>query len=43
MGDTEKPAERATAAGRKTYEGFSESERAAMKDRAQELKAGTRG
>jgi uncharacterized protein YdhG (YjbR/CyaY superfamily) len=42
MGDTEKPAERATAAGRKTYEGFSESERAAMKDRAQELKAGTR-
>ena len=42
MSDTRKPAKRATAAGGKTYEGFSDSERAAMKDRAQELKAGTR-
>ena len=42
MGDTQKPAKRTTATGGQTYEGFSDSERAAMKDRAQELKAATR-
>ncbi len=42
MSDTQKPAKRATATGSKTYEGFSGEERAAMKDRAQELKAATR-
>ncbi len=42
MGDPQKSAKRATAAGSKTYEGFSDEERAAMKDRAQELKSATR-
>jgi hypothetical protein len=37
MNDTQKP-----AAGGTTYEGFSAEERAAMKDRAQELKAAAR-
>jgi uncharacterized protein YdhG (YjbR/CyaY superfamily) len=41
MNDTKKSAERATASD-KTYEGFTAEERAAMKDRAQELKAGAR-
>jgi uncharacterized protein YdhG (YjbR/CyaY superfamily) len=39
MADTKK---RTTAAD-KTYEGFTDEERAAMKDRAKELKAATRG
>jgi hypothetical protein len=34
MRDTQKSANRDTATGRKTYEGFSDEERAAMKDRA---------
>ena len=38
MTDTKKSAKRTTASG-KTYEGFTAEERAAMKDRAQELKA----
>ena len=38
MKDTEKSATSTTATG-KTYEGFTAEERAAMKDRAQELKA----
>jgi uncharacterized protein YdhG (YjbR/CyaY superfamily) len=42
MSDTRKPAKRTAATGSKTYEGFSDSERAAMKDRAQELKPATR-
>ena len=42
MSDTRKPAQRTAAPGSKTYEGFSDSERAAMKDRSQELKAATR-
>jgi len=42
MSDTQKSAKRTTATGGQTYEGFSDSERAAMKDRAQELKAATR-
>ena len=42
MSDTRKPAKRTAAAGGQKYEGFSDSERAAMKDRAQELKAVTR-
>jgi uncharacterized protein YdhG (YjbR/CyaY superfamily) len=42
MSDTRKPAKRTAATGGKTYEGFSNSERAAMKDRAQELKSATR-
>ena len=45
MSDTQEPAKRAkraTATGSTTYEGFSGEERAAMKDRAQELKAATR-
>jgi uncharacterized protein YdhG (YjbR/CyaY superfamily) len=42
MKDTKKSAKSATAA--KTYEGFTDEERAAMKERAQELKAtGRRG
>ena len=41
MKDTPKSAKR-TAAKDKTYEGFTEEERAAMKDRAQELKSTTR-
>jgi uncharacterized protein YdhG (YjbR/CyaY superfamily) len=44
MTETKKSARRATTSSRsgKTYEGFTEDERAAMKDRAQELKAGAR-
>ncbi len=42
MRDTQKSAKSDTATGGKTYEGFSDEERAAMKDRAQELKAVTR-
>jgi len=42
MSDTRKPAKLTAATGSKTYEGFSDSERAAMKDRAQELKPATR-
>jgi uncharacterized protein YdhG (YjbR/CyaY superfamily) len=43
MNDTKRPA-RGTAARDKTYEGFTAEERAAMKDRVQELKAaGRRG
>jgi hypothetical protein len=38
MKDTQKSA-RSTPARRKTYQGFTDEERAAMKDRAQELKA----
>jgi hypothetical protein len=41
MKDTQKPAT-STAASGTTYEGFSAEERAAMKDRAQELKAAAR-
>jgi len=41
MTDTQKPARRRTAAS-KTHEGFTAEERAAMKDRAQELKAARR-
>jgi uncharacterized protein YdhG (YjbR/CyaY superfamily) len=40
MNDTQKPARRTAA--RKTTEGFTAEERAAMKDRAQELKASAR-
>ena len=39
--DTQKPAESTTAIG-KTFEGFTDEERAAMKERAQELKAEAR-
>jgi uncharacterized protein YdhG (YjbR/CyaY superfamily) len=39
--DTKKSAKSTTASGR-TYEGFTDEERAAMKDRAQELKASAR-
>ncbi len=42
MGDTQKSAKRTTAAGSQRYEGFSGEERAAMKDRARELKTGAR-
>jgi uncharacterized protein YdhG (YjbR/CyaY superfamily) len=43
MKDTQKPA-KGTTAKNKTYEGFTDEERAAMKDRGQELKAaGRRG
>jgi uncharacterized protein YdhG (YjbR/CyaY superfamily) len=38
MNDTQKPAKGATAKA-KTYEGFTDEERGAMKERAQELKA----
>jgi hypothetical protein len=41
MNDTKKSAKRTTASD-KTYEGFTDEERAAMKARAGELKAGTR-
>jgi hypothetical protein len=41
MNDTKKSAKRTTASD-KTYEGFTAEERAAMKDRAQELKAAAR-
>jgi uncharacterized protein YdhG (YjbR/CyaY superfamily) len=41
MNDTKKSAKGATAAT-KTYEGFTDEERGAMKDRAQELKAAAR-
>ena len=41
MTDTQKPASRRTAKS-KTHEGFTDEERAAMKDRAQELKAARR-
>jgi uncharacterized protein YdhG (YjbR/CyaY superfamily) len=41
MSDTKKAARR-TAAREKTYEGFSDDERAAMKDRGQELKTAAR-
>jgi uncharacterized protein YdhG (YjbR/CyaY superfamily) len=41
MKDTQKSGKRTTAPD-KTYEGFSDEERAAMKDRARELKASTR-
>ena len=37
MNDTKKPAESTTAAG-KTFDGFTDEERAAMKERARELK-----
>ena len=42
MKGTEKSAKGATAGG-KTFEGFTDEERAAMKDHAQELKAAARG
>ena len=43
MKDTRKPAKRTTATG-KTFEGFTDEERAAMKERARELKgAASRG
>jgi uncharacterized protein YdhG (YjbR/CyaY superfamily) len=38
---TQQPAKRTTATG-KTFDGFTDEERAAMKERAQELKAATR-
>ena len=41
MKDTRKPAASATAGG-KTFEGFTDEERAAMKEHARELKAGAR-
>ena len=41
MNDTPKSARSTTATG-KTFEGFTDEERSAMKDRAQELKAATR-
>jgi hypothetical protein len=41
MKDTEKSAKSATASG-KTYEGFTDEERSAMKARSQELKTATR-
>jgi hypothetical protein len=41
MTDTKKPA-KSTAATDKTYEGFTDEERAAMKERARELKADAR-
>ena len=41
MKDTQKSAE-STAAPDKKYEGFTDEERGAMKDRAQELKAAAR-
>ena len=41
MNDTKKPA-KSTTAQDKTYEGFTGEERAAMKDRAQELKTAAR-
>jgi len=41
MSDNQKSAARATAPG-KTYEGFSEEERGAMKERAREMKADAR-
>jgi len=41
MNDTQKSARNATAAG-KTFEGFTDDERAAMKDHAQELKSAAR-
>jgi uncharacterized protein YdhG (YjbR/CyaY superfamily) len=41
MSDTQQPAESTTATGQ-AYEGFTEDERAAMKDRAKELKAAAR-
>ena len=41
MKDTKRPA-RSTTASAKTYEGFTAEERAAMKERAQELKASAR-
>jgi uncharacterized protein YdhG (YjbR/CyaY superfamily) len=41
MDDPEKPA-KSTAATEKKFEGFTDEERAAMKERAQELKSGTR-
>jgi uncharacterized protein YdhG (YjbR/CyaY superfamily) len=42
MSDAQKSAKRAAATGGQAYEGFSDEERAAMKDRAQELKAAAR-
>ena len=42
MKDTQKPA-KSTAATDKKYEGFTDEERGAMKERAQELKAAARG
>jgi len=41
MKDTQKPA-KSTTAGGKTYEGFTDEERAAMRERGQELKAPAR-
>jgi uncharacterized protein YdhG (YjbR/CyaY superfamily) len=41
MNDTQKSGKRTTATGKK-YEGFTDEERGAMKDRAQELKASAR-
>jgi hypothetical protein len=41
MKDTKRPA-RSTTASDKTYEGFTDEERAAMKEPAQELKASAR-
>jgi hypothetical protein len=41
MTETKKPARRATASGR-THEGFTDDERAAMKERSRELKADAR-
>jgi uncharacterized protein YdhG (YjbR/CyaY superfamily) len=42
MNDTRKPTKRSTAKS-KSYDGFTDEERGAMKDRAQELKAASRG
>jgi hypothetical protein len=42
MNDATRPAKRTTAREKKTYDGFTEEERAAMKDRARELKAAAR-
>ncbi|WP_117214970.1 iron chaperone [Allorhizocola rhizosphaerae] len=42
MPNTKNSAKKTTAAAGKTYEGFSAEERAAMKERAEELKAGGR-
>ena len=39
---TQKSAEGATAIGKQEYKGFTDEERAAMKERAQELKAEAR-
>jgi uncharacterized protein YdhG (YjbR/CyaY superfamily) len=42
MAETKKTAKRSTTAAKKAYEGFSEDERAAMKEHAQEMKKAAR-